>query len=217
MTATRKKHCTKRNQAVLPRQASGVLYLAFELGWNEWKLAFSTGPAVRPRLRAIGGRNVDALVQEIAKAKTRKRGQIRMARARVRVGPSMGDRPLSWWAVRRVSEYSGRVNLWLAGGFGVLYALYTVAGPLWPNWTGRRVFMIFDETGGVPVWATALVVLAAVPAAFQYGLWDSNLQERCRRLEVLLVTRLSAFDYWHAAAAAAWRRGRGYFAVALLL
>ena len=71
MTATRKKHCTKRNQAVLPRQASGVLYLAFELGWNEWKLAFSTGPAASPRLRAIGGRNVDALVQEIAKAKKR--------------------------------------------------------------------------------------------------------------------------------------------------
>jgi hypothetical protein len=130
---------------------------------------------------------------------------------------SPGERPLSWWAVRRVTEYSGRVNFWLAGGFGVLYALYTVAGAYWPDWMGRRVFLIFDEAGGVPVWATALVVLAAVPAAFQYGLWDSNPHERCRRLEILLLTRLSAFDYWHAAAAAAWRRGRGYFGVAVLL
>src|SRR5439155_6004297 len=35
--------------------------------------------------------------------------------------------------------------------------------------------------------------------------------------ELLLLTRLDASDYWHAAAAAAWRRGRGYFAVAVLL
>jgi hypothetical protein len=31
------------------------------------------------------------------------------------------------------------------------------------------------------------------------------------------MTRLGALDYWSAAAAAAWRRGRGYFVVALLL
>jgi hypothetical protein len=129
----------------------------------------------------------------------------------------LGDRPLSWWAVRRVSEYSGRVNLWLAVGFAIWYALFTVAGPQWPSWMGRRVFQLFDHAGGIPVWATALVVLAAVPAAFQYGLWDSNPYERCRRLELLLLTRLSAIDYWQAAAAAAWHRGRGYFGAALLL
>jgi hypothetical protein len=128
-----------------------------------------------------------------------------------------GDQPLSWWAVRRVTQYSGRVNLWLAAGFGCLYALYTLAGPRWPHWLGKSVFAIFDNTGGVPVWAAALVVLAAVPAAFQYGLWDSNAQDRCRRLELLLLTRLGAADYWQAAAIAAWRRGRGYFAVAVLL
>ena len=71
--------------------------------------------------------------------------------------------------------------------------------------------------GGVPGLATALVVLAAVPAAFQYGLWDSNTQDRCRRLELLLMTELGARDYWSAAAAAAWKRGRGYFFVALVL
>jgi hypothetical protein len=129
----------------------------------------------------------------------------------------IGNRPLAWWAVRRVMEYSGRANLWLAGGFGVLYAAFTVAGPHWPDWMGRRAFEIFGQMGGIPAVATALVVLAAVPAAFQYGLWDSNAQDRCRRLELLMLTELAAEDYWDAAAAAAWRRGRGYFGVAVLL
>src|SRR5205823_1751524 len=61
------------------------------------------------------------------------------------------------------------------------------------------------------------VVLAAVPAAFQYGLWDASVQDRCRRLELSLLTQLGPRDYWHAAARAAWKRGRGYFAVAVVL
>jgi hypothetical protein len=130
---------------------------------------------------------------------------------------AVGDRPLAWWAVKRVSHYSGRINVWLAGGFGVLYALYVMAGPLWPDWLGRGVFVLCDQSGGIPAVATGLVLLAAVPAAFQYGLWDSSVQDRCRRLELLLLTRLAAHDYWAAAAAAAWRRGRGYFFVALVL
>ncbi len=99
----------------------------------------------------------------------------------------------------------------------MLYALYTVAGPRWHDWLGKGVFVLCDQTGGIPAVATGLVLLAAVPAAFQYGLWDSSAQDRCRRLELLLLTRLEAHDYWDAAAAAAWRRGRGYFFVALLL
>jgi hypothetical protein len=137
----------------------------------------------------------------------------RAGAARTRVG----DRPLAWWAVKRVSEYSGRVNLWLAGGFGALYAAYLLAGPHWPAWVGRGVFQLCDAAGGPAALATGLALLAAVPAAFQYGLWDSNAQDRCRRLELLLLTRLGPHDYWGAASAAAWRRGRGYFAVALLL
>jgi hypothetical protein len=131
--------------------------------------------------------------------------------------PKIADAPLTWWAVKRVSRYSGRINLWLAGGFGVLYALYTVAGAYWPPWLGKSVFQICDSAGGIAALATCLVLLAAVPASFQYGLWDSNAQNRCRRLELLLLTDLQPRDYWNAAAAAAWKRGRGYFVVALIL
>jgi hypothetical protein len=129
----------------------------------------------------------------------------------------IGERPLSWWAVRRVMEYSGRVNIWLAGGFGVVYAAYLLAGDHWPPWMGRMVFDIFERMGGAPALVTGLVVLAAVPAAFQYGLWDSTIQDRCRRLELLLLTSVDGGDYWHASLAAAWRRGRGYMSVAALL
>lgn len=127
------------------------------------------------------------------------------------------DRPLSWWAVRRVMEYSGRVNIYLAGGFGLLYAAYTLAGDAWPPWMGRLIFQIVESVGGIPALAAGMVVLASVPACFQYGLWDSTAQDRCRRLELLLLTDLRGADYAHAALAAAWRRGRGYAAVSLVL
>jgi hypothetical protein len=71
MAATRKQHSTKGNPAVSGHVAKGALFLAFELGWSEWKQAFGTGPADNPRLRSIGGRNTQALLQEIAKAKKR--------------------------------------------------------------------------------------------------------------------------------------------------
>ena len=45
---------------------SPVLYLAFELGWNEWKLAFGTGPLDNPRLKSVGGRDTQAVLREIA-------------------------------------------------------------------------------------------------------------------------------------------------------
>jgi len=129
----------------------------------------------------------------------------------------IGDRPLSWWAVRRVMEYSGRINLWLAGGFALIYAAFIVAGENWPAWLGKLVFQLFETWGGAPMIATALAVMAAVPAVFQYGLWDSNSQDRCRRLELLLLTELTGRDYWNASLAAAWKRGRGYlFASAVL-
>jgi len=131
--------------------------------------------------------------------------------------PAVGDHPLTWWAVKRVTKFSGRINLWLAGGFALFYAAYTVFQEVWPAWLGKQVFVVFDNMGGIPALTTALVLLAAVPAAFQYGVWDSNVSDRCRRLELLLLTDLNGHSYWHASASAAWNRGRGYFATALLL
>jgi transposase len=48
-----------------------VLYLAFELGWSEWKLAFTTGMAQKPRMRSVRARDLRGLELEIAKAKQR--------------------------------------------------------------------------------------------------------------------------------------------------
>ena len=47
------------------------LYLAFELGWSEWKLGFTTCAEQNPRVRVCKGRDLEALEKEIAKAKAR--------------------------------------------------------------------------------------------------------------------------------------------------
>jgi transposase len=51
--------------------AGDVLYLAFELGWTQWTLAFTVGLGQQPRQRSIRARDLAALEQEIAKAKKR--------------------------------------------------------------------------------------------------------------------------------------------------
>ena len=48
-----------------------VLHLAFELGWSQWKLAFTIGAGQKPRQRTIRARDLVALEEEIAKAKKR--------------------------------------------------------------------------------------------------------------------------------------------------
>jgi transposase len=63
MSAT---HATQSNTAAAP-----VLYLALELSWNSWKLAFTIGPGQKARLRTIPARNTGVLLAEIAKAKAR--------------------------------------------------------------------------------------------------------------------------------------------------
>ena len=63
MTATRGVDCTAQRQP--------VLYVAFELGWSEWKLALSPGDGRPARLRSVGARNLDRLTQELASAKQR--------------------------------------------------------------------------------------------------------------------------------------------------
>ncbi len=129
----------------------------------------------------------------------------------------IGDAPLRWWAVRRVMEYSGRVNLWLAGGFCLVYAAFVVAGDQWPAWMGKLVFQMFEGWGGPATVGMAMAVMATVPAAFQFGLWDATVPDRCRRLELLLLTDLDPGDYWRASGRAAWVRGRGYLLAAAFM
>jgi transposase len=47
------------------------LHLAFELGWSQWKLAFTIGHGQPARLRTVAARDLARLVQEVAKAKRR--------------------------------------------------------------------------------------------------------------------------------------------------
>jgi transposase len=48
-----------------------ALFLAFELGANQWKLGFTTGAAQRPRERNVPARHIEAVREEIRKAKQR--------------------------------------------------------------------------------------------------------------------------------------------------
>jgi transposase len=50
---------------------TGVLYLAFELGDKDWKVAFTIGLGQKPRLRSMKARELPLLQAEIAKAKKR--------------------------------------------------------------------------------------------------------------------------------------------------
>jgi transposase len=63
MSAT---HIHDSTLAAAPR-----LYLAFELGWTSWNLAFTTGMAQKPRLRTMPARKLDTLQREIQRAKQR--------------------------------------------------------------------------------------------------------------------------------------------------
>ena len=63
MTATHDQNYT------LP--AAPVLYVALELGWNTWKLAFTIGAGQKPRIRTIRARALDVLLAEIQAAKAR--------------------------------------------------------------------------------------------------------------------------------------------------
>ena len=51
--------------------AAAPLYLAFELGWTSWGLAFSTAPALPPRRVTIPARDIGSLRREIDRARHR--------------------------------------------------------------------------------------------------------------------------------------------------
>jgi len=50
---------------------NGVLYMALELGWSQWKLAFVSEAGQKPRQQTIAARDLEALQREIVRAKAR--------------------------------------------------------------------------------------------------------------------------------------------------
>jgi transposase len=60
-------------RAARPAESTGAstpcLYLAFELGINEWKLGFTTEPGAKPRVRTMPARDRERLAQEIRNAR----------------------------------------------------------------------------------------------------------------------------------------------------
>jgi transposase len=63
MSATHAVHCTQT--------AAPVLYVAFELSWTSWKMAFTIGAGQPPRIRTVPGRCASLVLNEIKKAKLR--------------------------------------------------------------------------------------------------------------------------------------------------
>jgi transposase len=52
-----------------PRPTAPCLYMAFELGLEEWKLGFATEPSATPRVRTMPARDCARLTRELADAK----------------------------------------------------------------------------------------------------------------------------------------------------
>lgn len=50
---------------------NGVLYMALELGWSQWKLAFVREAGQKPRQQTIAARDLAALQREIGRAKAK--------------------------------------------------------------------------------------------------------------------------------------------------
>jgi transposase len=63
MSATHAVHCTPN--------AGPVLYVAFELSWGTWKMAFTVGAGQSPRIRSVPARCIGLVLDEIKKAKLR--------------------------------------------------------------------------------------------------------------------------------------------------
>ena len=67
MSANLRPHFTQ----AFGRSEQPVLYLALELGWDSWKLAFAAGHGAAPRQREISARDTAQLALEIAEARRR--------------------------------------------------------------------------------------------------------------------------------------------------
>ncbi|MDA7980174.1 MAG: hypothetical protein MPJ50_15520 [Pirellulales bacterium] len=129
----------------------------------------------------------------------------------------LGINPLSWWTARRVSRFKGNVNLYLACVTVGLYSCWLLMRDQWPSWLAVGQLRLIESAGGEAMLAAACLQMALVPTAFLAGLWDSNMQERCGRLELLLTTPLGGKQFLTASLKAAWIRGRGYILCLLVM
>lgn len=127
----------------------------------------------------------------------------------------IGMNPLSWWTRRRVSQFRGNVNLYLTWTTLGLYSCWMMLEAHWPSWLAINQLLLIRTLGGEALLLVAALQLAVVPMAFLNGLWDSNSQQRVRRLELLLITPLAGREFLWASAMAAWTRGKGYLLGAL--
>lgn len=127
----------------------------------------------------------------------------------------IGVNPLSWWTRRRVSQFRGNVNLYLTWTTLGLYGCWMIFESQWPSWLAMNQLQLIRMLGGEALLLVAALQLAVVPMAFLNGLWDSNSQQRVRRLELLLITPLAGREFLLASAVAAWTRGKGYIFGAL--
>lgn len=66
-SAARRDDCISDEYGLSPR----ALFVAFELGFSLWKLAFATQRGEKPRRRSVDARDLSALEQELQRAKAR--------------------------------------------------------------------------------------------------------------------------------------------------
>jgi hypothetical protein len=116
-----------------------------------------------------------------------------------------------------VSRFRGRVNLYLGWTTILLFSTWLVLGNRWPSWLGVQVMLVFQHLGGPVMMGISALQFGLVPVAFLSGLWDSTVQLRIGRLELLLATPLSPRDYLGGCIAAGWTRAKGYLPAVLVV
>ena len=62
---------TRSGDDFISDSAAGALFVAFELGWADWKLAMATQRGAKPRRRTIPARALPTLVRELERAKAK--------------------------------------------------------------------------------------------------------------------------------------------------
>lgn len=122
----------------------------------------------------------------------------------------VGDHPLSWWTIRRVSRFRGRINIYLAYVTIGLFTAWMLYGEVWPPWLAYETLYMFETLGGQAMLGAFALQYALVATAFLPGLWDSTPQQRASRFELLLVSPCEPSEYLLAGAAAGWTRGKWY-------